>query len=136
MSPDLFDRPQHFRSLLLKLPQQAHSKAHMIGQELRLVLAHQLKELVLSCAGPELPQDIVLTHSAMMNQSVRGTAQGPEPEHDRSRPGTGQASSLLFILHSSALQLRQGAHQDWTLALIVYHGFKERNFNKKVSCSR
>lgn len=99
MSPDQFYSPQHFRSLPLKLPQQAHGKAHMTDTELRLVLAHHIKELVLSCAGLELPQDMVLTHSAMMKQSVKVTAQGTEPEHDR-RPGAGQENSLLFIVYS------------------------------------
>lgn len=82
MSPDQFDRPQHFWSLPLKLPQQTHGKAYMTDSEFRLVLAHHIKELVLSCAGPELPQDMVLTHSAMMKQSVKVTAHGAEPEHD------------------------------------------------------
>lgn len=99
MSPDQFDRPQHFRSLPLKLPQKAHGKADVTDRQLRLVLAHHIKELVLNSAGPELTHDLVLTHSAMMEeQSVRVTAQGVEPEHN-CRSGTGQESSL----HSSAL---------------------------------
>lgn len=100
MSPDQFDRPQHFRSLPLKLPQKAHGKADVTNRELRFVLAHHIKELVLSSAGLELPHDLALTHGAMMEeQSVRVTAQCTEPEHN-CRPGTGQESRLLFILLS------------------------------------
>uniref|UniRef100_A0A3B3BAC9 Uncharacterized protein n=1 Tax=Oryzias melastigma TaxID=30732 RepID=A0A3B3BAC9_ORYME len=74
VNPGLTNCPEQFRSLFLKVPQQAHSMVHVVNCQFGFVVTHHIKHFIFNRAGLQSFQDLVFIHCRSMKESFEAAA--------------------------------------------------------------